>query len=268
MYERIPSDTCVIYRFLVPNSDRNINYILSSKNNKESIIVDPLDREIIEEIIEKENLVPKYIVNTHAHPDHIKENPFFLDKYNLKLLAHDSCKELFEFKFDNIFENDLIKLGDFNIKVLHTPGHCPEHISLMFDTYLLCGDTIFNCGVGNTKFRGDVTMLYRTIFHKLKMLPDNFKILCGHDYFYNNILFLESIYKDSNEIAAEVVDFKKESDEKVLSPIQDLGFEKTHNPFLRIDELSFLDYLKDENLFTKEDIITRFKLLRVLRDEW
>ncbi len=72
----------------------------------------------------------------------------------------------------------------------------------------------------------------------------------------------------SNEIDSELLDFKKEYDEKVLSPIQDLGFEKKYNHFLRIDEISFLDYLKDENLFTNEDIITRFKLLRVLRDEW
>ena len=55
---------------------------------------------------------------------------------------------------------------------------------------------------------------------------------------------------------------------EAISYLKDLGFEKKHNPFLRIDELSFLDYLKDENLFTKEDIIKRFKLLRVLRDEW
>ena len=97
---------------------------------------------------------------------------------------------------------------------------------------------------------------------------------CTFVYYFIN-KYLNSLYKNNNtsnlvynNSHPNIRLIKKEYDEKVLSPIQDLGFEKKHNPFLRIDELSFLDYLKDENLFTKEDIITRFKLLRVLRDEW
>jgi len=268
MYEKLDSDSCIIYRFLVPESDRNIGYIISSIESNECIIVDPLDKKIVENIIKTEKLKPRYIINTHAHPDHIKENSFFMDKYNLKLLAHDSCKELFEFKFDTIFENDLIKLGKLNIKVLHTPGHCPEHISLMFDNYLLCADTIFNCGVGNTKFRGDVTMLFRTIFHKLKNLPDNLNLLVGHDYLYNNILFIESLFSKQSKISNELIKLKEGYKENLLSPVLDIAFEKKHNPFFIIDEFSFLDDLKNKDLFVNEDISVRFKLLRQLRDEW
>ena len=96
MYEKIKSDSCVVYRFLVQNSDRNINYILTPTTSNECIIIDPLDKDVIEEILKNENLLPKYIINTHAHPDHIKCNSYFLKKYTCKLLAHNFCKDLFE----------------------------------------------------------------------------------------------------------------------------------------------------------------------------
>ena len=268
MYETIKGDSCIIYRFLVQNSDRNINYILAPIDSNECIVIDPLDKDGIEEILKNENLFPQYIVNTHAHPDHIKYNSYFLKKYSCKLLAHNFCKDLFEFKFDNIFENDLIILNNLRIKVLHTPGHCPEQISLIIDNCLLCGDTVFNCGVGNTKFRGDIVMLYRTIFHKIKNLPDDILILPGHDYLYNNILFLESLYEDQGKIHKELIELKINFKQENLSPIKDLAFEKKHNPFFRVDELSFWDLVKNKNLFANEEIQYKFRLLRQVRDEW
>ncbi len=268
MYEKVQGSSCIVYRFLVQDSDRNINYILASPSSNKCIIVDPLGRDVIERILEDCNLEPLYIINTHAHPDHIKYNAYFLEKYKCRLLAHNFCKDLIEFEFDNIFENDLIEADDLKIKVLYTPGHCPEHISLIVDNFLLCGDTVFNCGVGNTKFRGNVEMLYKTIFHKIKNLPENLLVLPGHDYLYNNILFLESLYEDSTKIDMELLELKENFNEQSLSPIRDLIFEKKHNPFFRIDQYSFLDLIKNKNLFENEEIQFRFKLLRQVRDEW
>ena len=267
MYEIIENNEFTIYRFLVENSDRNINYVLSCNTSKECIIIDPLDKDEIEKILKENSLVPIYIFNTHAHPDHIKYNQYFLEKYKCPLLAHIDCKDLFEFEIQNVFENDIIKLGNLNIKVLHTPGHCHEHISLILDKYFFCGDVIFNLGVGNVKFRGDVSMLFRTITHKIKNLPEELLLLPGHDYLYNNISFLESLYKNSSEIPEELSDMATSYKPEKLSPLFDLSFEKKYNPFLRIDEFSFLDYLEKKDLFKDEKIEFRFRLLRQLRDE-
>ena len=177
MYHQISAETFNIYRFLVPNSDRNIGYVLECKNTKKCLIFDPLNKDIIDKILDDNDLKPEYILNTHAHPDHIKYNSYYLEKFKVKLLAHDMCKDLFEHEFDNIFENDVIKIGDLKLKVLHTPGHCPEHISIIAGNYLFCGDTIFNCGVGNVHFRGNITMLFRTIHHKIKHLSNELIIL-------------------------------------------------------------------------------------------
>ena len=267
MYETIAEDSFTIYRFLVKNSDRNVNHVLSCNTTKECVIIDPLDKDVIEEIIKQYSLKPKYIFNTHAHPDHIKYNDFFISKYKCPLLAHIDCHELFEFEFENVFENDVIKVGNLNLKVLHTPGHCHEHISLILDRYFFCGDLIFNLGVGNVNFRGDVSMLFRTITHKIKNLPDELLLLPGHDYLKNNITFLQSLYKDSSEIGSELDGLLSSYDSNQLSPLFDIGFEKKNNPFLRIDEFSFLDFLEKKDLFKDEKMEFRFKLLRQLRDE-
>ena len=268
MYEKIEDKGLNIYRFLVENSDRNINYILECSRTKDCVIIDPLDKDSIDKIIINNNLNPKLVLNTHAHPDHIAYNSYFMEKYKIKLNAHNICKDLFVHEFDNIFENDIVKIGDLKLKVLHTPGHCPEHISLIVNKYIFCGDTIFGCGVGNVKFRGDVSMLFRTIHHKMKNLPDNLKLLPGHDYLENNLKFLDSIIVDDNDFASEVKNFLSDCKNTELSEVKDIRFEKKYNPFFRIDEFSFLDLLKTSDEFSNLNMEQRFKLLRDMRDEW
>ena len=96
MYEKIEDLEFNIYRFLVENSDKNINYLIECKQTKKTIIIDPLDKNQILEIISNNNLIPELVINTHAHPDHIKYNSFFMNKYQIKLRAHDLCKDLFD----------------------------------------------------------------------------------------------------------------------------------------------------------------------------
>ncbi|MBA4728863.1 MAG: MBL fold metallo-hydrolase [Deltaproteobacteria bacterium TMED126] len=268
MYHQISAETFNIYRFLVPNSDRNIGYVLECKNTKKCLIFDPLDKDIIDKILDDNDLKPEYILNTHAHPDHIKYNSYYLEKFKVKLLAHDMCKDLFDHEFDNIFENDVIKIGDLKLKVLHTPGHCPEHISIIADNYLFCGDTIFNCGVGNVHFRGNITMLFRTIHHKIKHLSNELIILPGHDYLQNNLSFLGNLISDSDPIIEELKTIESQCLDNDLSPLKTISFEKKYNPFFRIDELSFLDILSDPKVFETLTMEDRFIKLRSLRDKW
>jgi len=268
MYEKIDEKDLTIYRFLVENSDRNINYVVECPQTKEALIIDPLDNDTIENIINDNNLIPKMVINTHAHPDHIAGNSYFLEKYGIKLRAHDICKKIFDYDFDNIFENDILSFGKLSAKILHTPGHCPEHISIIINDYILCGDTIFSCGVGNVKFRGDVSMLFRTIQHKMKNLPETFKLLPGHDYFENNIGFLKSILLKGTDFYNEVDKLLSQNDKNILSPIKNIDFEKKYNPFFRIDEFSFMDLIKENEKFSGLNMEERFKELREMRDQW
>ena len=67
MYEKIEEKGLNIYRFLVENSDRNINYIIECPRTRDCVIIDPLDKDSMDKIINNNDLNPKLVLNTHAH---------------------------------------------------------------------------------------------------------------------------------------------------------------------------------------------------------
>ena len=206
-----------------------------------------------------------WLVNSIAHKfkkdiHGIDFNPVAIDfakKVSKKLNNKVSyeVKNIFDYK--PVLKFDLI----LSMGVLHHTHDC-----------LLALDKICKFGKKNS-------MIYVGLYHKegrrpflefvetIKNLPEELLLLPGHDYLYNNISFLESLYKNSSEIPEELSDLATSYKPEKLSPLFDLSFEKKYNPFLRIDEFSFLDYLKKKDLFKDEKIEFRFRLLRQLRDE-
>ncbi|GIR29100.1 hypothetical protein CM15mP43_07240 [bacterium] len=81
-------------------------------------------------------------------------------------------------------------------------------------------------------------MLFRTIHHKMKNLPDNLKLLPGHDYLENNLKFLDSIIVDDNDFASEIKNFLSDCKNTELSEVKDIRFEK--NIILSLGLMNFL----------------------------
>ncbi|MCX7916846.1 MAG: MBL fold metallo-hydrolase, partial [bacterium] len=78
-------------------------------------------------------------------------------------------------------EKDVIKIGEINLEVIHTPGHTPGSICLKFDNILFTGDTIFADGIGRTDFpEGNEGKLIKSIKEKILLLPDEVIIYPGH----------------------------------------------------------------------------------------
>ena len=170
-------------------------YIVGCEKEKVCGIIDPgSEGEKIKEIIESKNLKPIMIINTHGHFDHIGANNFF----DLPVYIH---KEDFEFLKDpeknlssffsfpyvckneviKLEEKDVIKIGNLNLLVLHTPGHTPGSICLKIENILFTGDTIFAYGIGRTDFpEGDEEKLIKSIKEKIFILNDDIRILPGH----------------------------------------------------------------------------------------
>ena len=93
----------------------------------------------------------------------------------------------------------MISFGKQSLEVIHTPGHCPEHVSLIIGNNIFLGDTVFVSGCGNVKFRGKIEDLYETIAFKISTLPPDLKMFCGHDYAQRNLEFaLELVSQNEN----------------------------------------------------------------------
>ncbi len=176
-------------------------YLLSSYG--EVAVIDPSsyypdEKEMLcEEILKLGHL--KYILNTHAHFDHIAGNSFLKRKFIDSLIGieKNDSKSLIDPLLNyscNLQENVIsepedfyledgidILLGELSLKVIHTPGHTKGSVSLLGDGFVFTGDTLFARSVGIAKeYEGAFEELVNSIKSKLLILPFNTIIFPGH----------------------------------------------------------------------------------------
>ena len=169
---------------------QNFSYIIGDKKSSEAAVVDAgweVDKMI--EISSKENLTIKKIILTHSHYDHIQRVNELAEKTNAAVYFHELEFEQInksiknnKIKIIKLKNNDEIKVGSIEIRVIHTPGHSPGAICLLIENKLITGDTLFVNAVGRTDLAGgDAIKLFESI-QKLKKFNDNVEIYPGHDY--------------------------------------------------------------------------------------
>ena len=174
-------------------------YILGCEDSKEAAVIDPGDNagEIIR-IIDKEGLKPKFIINTHAHFDHIGgvkaiqdhfKIDFFLHKEDL-FLVDNASEQATAFGLKPISkpvvnkyvnDGDEITLGNLTIAVIHTPGHSPGCVCYYLDSSVFVGDTLFAGSIGRTDLPGgSYETLINSVKERLFPLGDSTIVYPGH----------------------------------------------------------------------------------------
>lgn len=175
-------------------------YLVWDENSKEGIIVDPgyvnIDR--IRNLIKKENIHIKAIVNTHGHWDHIYGNQEIMDLTKAPLIINeadvrcltDSIYNLSHNYIGNftsplanqtIAEGDVIKLANTVLKVIETPGHTPGSIVIFNEEIALTGDTLFFGSIGRSDFLGgNKEDMIKSLEKLKKEIPKTATILSGH----------------------------------------------------------------------------------------
>ncbi|HUI46144.1 MAG TPA: MBL fold metallo-hydrolase [Nitrospirota bacterium] len=174
-------------------------FILADDKTKEAVIIDPGDdaQEILR-IIREKRLKVKYIINTHAHFDHVGANRAIKEATGAELLLHEDDAPVLatvssqsrSFGItpvsspapDRLLKHgDVITAGEVSLRVLHTPGHTPGGISLLEKGLVFTGDSLFAGSIGRTDFPGgDLLTLLRSIRTNLMTLPDDTKVFSGH----------------------------------------------------------------------------------------
>lgn len=175
-------------------------YLIGCPETGEGLVVDPaagIDQIMAEADANKINI--RYIVNTHGHVDHISGNADMKNRTNADIIVHSDdasmlvstpgmILRMFGAKPSppadkTVKDGDTIDVGTVKLKVLHTPGHTPGGMCLFVDGHVLTGDTLFVGGVGRTDLPGGSwRVLLKSIQDKLLCLPDETKVLPGHNY--------------------------------------------------------------------------------------
>ena len=160
---------------------QNFSYIVEDESTHEAIIIDPSwDLDKIIQIIEEQNLNPKYIVNTHWHDDHTRGNEELAAEISTKIVQHEESTLQNDM---TVKDGDSIKFGCSELVVYHTPGHSKDSICLVGDGKIFSGDTLFvgNCGRIDLP-GGSSRELYHSLFDVIANLDDGLLMYPGHDY--------------------------------------------------------------------------------------
>jgi hydroxyacylglutathione hydrolase len=167
-------------------------YLASCSAAKDALIIDPgldlvSEAQAIVDYISEAGLIPKCIVNTHGHEDHIKGNVYFQNRYNIPVCIHSLDEHAIAglgagSHPPNILlkEGSTIECGQETLAILHTPGHTPGSICLLSERILFSGDTLFARGIGRTDFPGGSGSDMKLSLQRLIELPDYLMVYPGH----------------------------------------------------------------------------------------
>lgn len=216
----------------------NFGYLIHDVETKATASIDAPEAGPIIKALEREGWQLTDILITHHHGDHVGGVAELKQKYNCRVVApHDKTTKIADVDL-RVANADVVKVGTLLGRVLETPGHTLDHISYVFDTEkaLFAADTLFSIGCGRV-FEGTYPMMWDSLL-KLRALPDDFKLYCGHEYTASNVKFALTVDSDNAALqarAAEVTRLRAENKPTIPSL---LGDEKRANVFLRADEPS------------------------------
>ena len=136
----------------------------------------------------------------------------------------------------SVREGDKVTVGKLTANVIETPGHTSGHIAYWFhaDKLAFVGDTLFSIGCGRV-IEGTPGMMWRSLT-KLRDLPNDTKIFCGHEYTAANIRFARTIEPDNQVLAAREAQVNQQIAAGEPTIPVTIGDEKLANPFLRADQ--------------------------------
>ena len=189
--------------FTVNPFQQNTYLIWDSKGI--AAIIDPgnssnLENQMIKRFIEENSLSLQRLLLTHAHIDHVMGNQFIFENYGLLPELHPDDNFFIDTMMQTasmyglnceqspkasktLAHEQVIALGELNIKCLHTPGHSPGSISFYFEKekVLISGDVLFHGSIGRTDLpMGDYDTLIHSITSQLLPLGDDVKVYSGH----------------------------------------------------------------------------------------
>lgn len=158
-------------------------YIVFDETTRDAVIIDPVDEQLERDlsILAEHQLRLNWVIETHAHADHITSAARLVEHTGAQTAAPELCN--IRPATRQLADGDVLDFGNERITALHTAGHTAGSMSFVWRNAAFTGDTLLINGCGRTDFQsGSATALYRSITQVLFQLPDETVVYPGHDY--------------------------------------------------------------------------------------
>ena len=230
---------------IIPCLQDNYSYLIIDENNNSACVVDPGEAKPIVDYLKNKNIKLRYILNTHHHFDHIGGNEYLKKKFGSIVVGFKKDINRIP-EIDVLLEdNQIWKAENFEAKIIHIPGHTSGHICFHFfqDKLVFTGDTLFSLGCGRI-FEGTYKEMFESL-NKIKSLPEETKVYCGHEYTLSNLKFCIKYNPENRNLKKKAENIKKKIDNGLPTIPSTIKDELECNIFLRANDLESFSKLRD-----------------------
>ncbi len=213
----------------------NYSYLIYEKETNTVSIVDPSEFISCDKVIQKYKKLD-YILNTHHHADHVDGNIELKKKYNSRIIGFYSDKDRIPGIDILLKDNQNQKIGNLVFKTMFIPGHTRGHVAFYFKEkkIIFTGDTLFSLGCGRV-FEGTHVDMFNSL-NKLKILPTETKVYCGHEYTKSNLNFCLKYDPNNSHLKEKSIEVKSKIKNDLPTIPTTIGEELKTNIFLRLDD--------------------------------
>ena len=213
----------------------NYSYLIYEKETNTVSIVDPSEFISCDKVIQKYKKLD-YILNTHHHADHVDGNIKLKKKYNSRIIGFYSDKDRIPGIDILLKDNQNQKIGNLVFKTMFIPGHTKGHVAFYFKEkkIIYTGDTLFSLGCGRV-FEGTHVDMFNSL-NKLKILPTETKVYCGHEYTKSNLNFCLKYDPNNSHLKEKSIEVKSKIKNDLPTIPTTIGEELKTNIFLRLDD--------------------------------
>ena len=223
----------------------NYSYVIIDEKKNIACVIDPGEASPIIKFLEDKKINLKFILNTHHHYDHVGGNSELKKKYGANVVGfrgdRDRIPEIDIF----VDDKEIWKYESFEAKIIHIPGHTLGHICFYFykEQVIFTGDTLFSLGCGRI-FEGTYSQMFNSLM-KLKTLPLNTKIFCGHEYTKQNSKFCLVHDASNKNLKVKINDINEKLKKKLPTIPSTVKEELECNIFLRANNIETFSKLRD-----------------------
>ncbi|AHZ86508.1 MBL fold metallo-hydrolase [Bdellovibrio bacteriovorus] len=238
-----------------------LTYVVYDQDTRDAVVIDPVwdydpasgklstkSMDPVVAFVKEMKLHPHYVMETHAHADHLSSSQLFKNFFpDIKVAIGERITEV-QKVFKKVFnmndlntsgsdfdillkEGEVLQAGSLKIKTLFTPGHTPACASYLIEDAIFTGDALFmpDSGTGRCDFpAGSAENLYDSVTGKIYSLPENTRIFVGHDYQPNGraLMYQTTVNEEKNQniqlkghtSKEDFVKFRQERDATLAAP--------------------------------------------------